>query len=77
MLDRGVSFLVPNVHLVGEKSSGTCKEAIANFLSFLAKHLGSFKHNLNHNKVFLCYIATLKNPVSINTNFSNVICVIH
>lgn len=68
-----VIFLVPNPHLVGEKSSGTCKEATKKIFSLLAKHLGSFKHDQNKNKVFLCYIATLKNPVSINTNYSNVI----
>lgn len=75
--DSGVIFLVPNVHLVVEKSSGTCKEDTAKFLSLLAKHLGSFKHDQNQNKVLLCYTATLKNPVSINKNYSNVICIIH
>lgn len=75
--DSGVILLVPNVHVAGEKASGTCKGATATFLSLLAKHLGSFKHDQNQNKVFLCYTAMLNNPISINTNYSNVICITH
>lgn len=67
---------VQNIHLVGEKSCGTCKEATAKCLPLLAKNLGSFKPHQNQKKVSLCYTATLKNPIGINTDYSNIICII-
>lgn len=60
---------------MGEKPSGNCRETTAKGFSLLAKHLGSFKHDQNQKNIFLCYIAALKYPISINTNYSNVICI--